>query len=122
VVVVLALAYLAAMFAATHMPTRLPTSMPVRGLDKAVHFVAYAGLAIVLMAAANVFWRTGVRTALGVIIVAAIYGALDEWTQGFVPGRSAELRDWVADVLGAAVGAGLYLAANCILRQRTSRA
>ena len=36
------------------------------------------------------------------------YGATDEWHQSFVPGRSTELADWIADTAGAA-GAPLPL-------------
>lgn len=35
----------------------------------------------------------------------AAFGAADEWHQRFIPGRSTELADWLADSAGAAVGA-----------------
>lgn len=38
------------------------------------------------------------------IIIAAGYGLLDELHQLFVPGRSAEVLDWVADFVGAISG------------------
>ncbi len=40
-----------------------------------------------------------------------LYGALDEWHQGFVPGRTPSVVDWVADVVGVTLGyaAALYL-------------
>jgi VanZ family protein len=38
-------------------------------------------------------------------MIAAAYGAFDEhW---FVPGRSADIRDWFADVSGVLIGIGV---------------
>jgi VanZ family protein len=34
----------------------------------------------------------------------AALGAIDEWHQLAVPGRSADVRDWLADVIGALLG------------------
>ena len=49
---------------------------------------------------------------LGVVVLAltatSLYGASDEWHQAFVPLRNSEIRDWVADTIGGAVGAVLY--------------
>jgi len=38
----------------------------------------------------------------------ALLGALDEWHQRIVPGRSADVFDWVADVVGAWLGVALW--------------
>jgi VanZ family protein len=34
----------------------------------------------------------------------ALFGALDEWHQQFIPGRSMDLFDWLADFSGATIG------------------
>ncbi len=49
--------------------------------------------------------------------VASAFGASDEWHQSFVPGRSAELADWVADTAGAACAAMFYVRWNWYRRQ-----
>lgn len=36
------------------------------------------------------------------MLLASLYGAVDELHQATVPGRSADVADWVADTLGAA--------------------
>jgi VanZ family protein len=41
------------------------------------------------------------------IAFAMAFGAFDEWHQQLIPGRSTELADWVADSIGAAVGASV---------------
>ena len=38
----------------------------------------------------------------------SLFGATDEWHQSFVPGRASEVKDWVADTLGAALAVSLY--------------
>ena len=50
--------------------------------------------------------------------VGALYGATDEWHQGFVRGRSPDWADWLADVVGVAAG---YLAVLLVLAWRARR-
>ena len=38
------------------------------------------------------------------MIIVTFYGMLDEFHQSFIPGRSMEFFDWLADFLGAAAG------------------
>jgi VanZ family protein len=104
----LAAIYLGGMFLLTHVPAS--NSSQAGGADKLVHALLYAGLAVLLCAAVSLFRRPSVAVALGVVLVVAVYGALDEWTQTFVPSRTADFWDWVADVVGAALGvAGFFL-------------
>jgi len=57
------------------------------------------------------------RTWIVTVAAIALFGAADEWHQAFVPGRSSDLRDLVADVSGAAMGAS---AAIVLLRRNQS--
>lgn len=72
--------------------------------DKVVHCVCYAGLA---------FWLSyalSPRHALPwAIVLTMLYGVLDECHQAFVPGRSCELLDWLADASGAVLGTYAYI-------------
>jgi VanZ family protein len=43
-------------------------------------------------------------TAASVVLGVSLLGAVDEWHQSFIPGRSMSLPDWVADTAGATVG------------------
>lgn len=40
------------------------------------------------------------------LIVGALYAVTDEWHQMYVPGRTPDVADWMADVLGLLVGYG----------------
>lgn len=73
-----------------------PGSTPDAGWDDKVgHFLAYA----VTAAAASQGFR---RPLLALLLLAALGGGL-EFVQDLI-GRNADLRDWAADILGAAAG------------------
>ncbi len=89
----------------------LPTQTPsLTGLDKIAHVSVYALLAWL---AARAFATLALKPSAGWVpwaaaIFAALYGLSDELHQSFVPDRSAEAWDLVADAIGAAIGALLY--------------
>jgi len=82
----------------------VPT-VPVDYFDKVEHFSAYALLAFL---ACRAFAATGMDARWGVVL-ASFYGLSDELHQAFVPGRSSDLFDWVADTTGAVAALFLYL-------------
>jgi VanZ family protein len=70
--------------------------------DKGIHFVEYGGLSLSVSFAVYRTWPgRGIRAALSAILITASLGLLDEFHQAFVPTRSADLLDLVADALGA---------------------
>ncbi|HEX9252368.1 MAG TPA: VanZ family protein [Ignavibacteriaceae bacterium] len=86
--------------------TSLPSSMAINMdvSDKIEHFGAYGLLGVFLYL--NLFLQEKFALlkkypATFTVIIASIYGLLDELHQLFVPGRSAELLDWLADFLGS---------------------
>lgn len=77
--------------------------------DKLLHGVEYGGLAV-LLARGFAGERLSARATLSLgAIVASAYAASDELHQWFVPGRFADVRDWIADTIGAILGASLYV-------------
>ncbi len=80
-------------------------SPPAHLTDKHVHLLVYAGLAVVLVRAMSGGRWAGVTpaTTLQAAMMAIAYGAIDEWHQSFVPGRHADARDVIADVVGVAL-------------------
>ena len=82
------------------------------------HGTAYAGLALVaLRALAGGRLRSvGTASLVGAWVIATLYGLTDEFHQSFVPGRTADPRDLLADGVGAALGLGLVRAWSIIKR------
>lgn len=104
--------YAAGIFLASSLPK--PPPLPsVAGADKGLHFAAYAGLAILCTRAFRRRWPGLSPWGLGnlSLLSVALYGLFDELHQAFVPGRTADPWDWLADTLGAAVGTLAYLLA-----------
>lgn len=86
--------------------------------DKLLHLLEYAALGALLVPG---FRLAGLRPGpalLAAAVLASLYGATDEFHQWFVPGRTADVRDWVADTLGGALGAA---AATGVLALRRPR-
>jgi len=108
--------HLATAFYLSSQPNPLP-ELTSRFWDKGLHFVEYGTLGALLVFALR---RSGAgpRAALLLAVAgASVYGASDEVHQAFVPGRSCDVLDWLADSLGGAVGASLLA-----LALRASRA
>ena len=87
--------------------------------DKLHHFVEYVAFGALLA------WglaRAGLAISSGgvwAVVLGSAYGLTDEVHQAFVPNRSADPRDWVADTVGALVGA---VVVALILRRRGAQA
>ena len=81
-------------------PLQAPPPAP-EGSDKLVHFVAFAALAFPLA-------RTGRFGLLSVFIGASAFGGIIELIQPSF-NRSADINDWVADVVGVVLGIGCGL-------------
>lgn len=54
----------------------------------------------------------GRRCVWSAMWMASLYGASDEWHQGFIVGRDAAVGDWVADTVGAVLMAALLIAVS----------
>jgi VanZ family protein len=77
--------------------------------DKPLHGAAYAGMAILVLRALAGAELAGVTggTSLSTMVLATLYGASDEAHQFFVPGRTCDWHDLLADAVGAATGVAL---------------
>jgi VanZ family protein len=103
---VLALAYMVLIFVLSSRPPPRPVQELGIG-DRWLHLVEYAVLGA-LYAAVAAAW-TGSRAVRVLVpipaLLAALYGASDEWHQSFVPGRDASWLDLGMDAVGAWLGA-----------------
>ena len=91
--------------------------------DKVTHFFEYALLGLLLIRAlkkeyfsrhkdgipalSGKFNLTGLK--LIALLIAAAYGASDEFHQGFIIGRKADFYDWLVDLYGSAFGSFFLL-------------
>src|SRR2546423_11710921 len=88
-------------------PPMPPMAFPLR--DKIGHAVLYAGLAWLVARALWLHSRSLPKTLALAILLVSAYGASDEFHQQFVPYRTCDVMDWLADTIGAAIPlAGFY--------------
>lgn len=88
--------------------TSLPSGMAITTdiSDKVNHFGAYGLLSVFLYL--NLHFQNKLKLfskypGIFTLLIASTYGLLDEIHQMFVPGRSAEFLDWVADFSGSLI-------------------
>jgi VanZ family protein len=91
-------------FSLTSLP-RQSFNLPFRMSDKAAHLGFYC-----VMGFLCALWRResgfpAVRAILYTVLFASLAGGVDEVHQLWIPGRSMELLDWMADTLGGGIGA-----------------
>ena len=96
-----ALSWALLIFMLSHQTGSNLPSLEIPGADKFVHFALYIILCLLLYLG---FRRernyTPARAVLYAFFVAAIYGAIDEIHQHYVPERVTSVVDWMADVAG----------------------
>jgi VanZ family protein len=85
----------------------LPLPKGILGWDKLQHLLAFWALGVAAgFWVYPAFWhRRPVFSLLLTALVVSGYGAIDEFHQYFVPGRDCNVWDWIADTLGAFLGA-----------------
>jgi VanZ family protein len=107
--------YMAGIFFASSLSA---PAIPSSASDVSLHAAAYFGLTLlVIRALAGNRW-SGVTaiTLAAAWAIAVAYGVTDEWHQSFVPNRDADLRDVVADGIGASL-ASVIVGAWGIIRR-----
>ncbi len=110
----LALGWMAVLFWLSSQPA-IDAPLLFPGQDKLFHAGVYGLLAAALLGAQPAGRRGyGRRQAWLAAALASLYGITDEVHQAFVPGRSADVWDWVADTAGAALAAWLLARASAL--------
>jgi VanZ family protein len=93
------------LFLATTLPVQSVPSIAIG--DKINHLAAYFVLSCLLYLTL-IYQRKSEylfnNAAFATIVITSVYGALDEIHQIFIPGRFAEVLDWLADAAGAILG------------------
>ena len=75
--------------------------------DKLLHFLIFGLLATVILRTRKLN-QLRTRDLIISVITVSFYGCFDEIRQSFTPGRSVEIRDWIADTVGAITAVSLY--------------
>ena len=93
--------------AQSHPEDQLPSFLLKDVSDKVLHAVEYGILGLLCYRAFR--WAAGPAVArqavVLAIVTASVYGITDEVHQFFVPFRESSWLDWLADTIGAAIGA-----------------
>lgn len=92
-------AYVGLIFSLSSLRNTGPSLFP--NMDKVEHLGEY-GLFGLLLGRAFRFTVGGTRGlwwAVGTVLVGSAVGAMDEFYQSFVPGRTSDVRDWLTDSL-----------------------
>jgi len=93
--------------AQSHPEDDLPSFLFKEVSDKVLHAVEYGILAVLCYRAFR--WAAGPALARQAVVLAiltaSVYGITDEVHQFFVPFRESSWQDWLADTIGAAIGA-----------------
>lgn len=88
--------------------------------DKGLHLVEYLVLGFLVTHASLRTWPDRARTRIAAValLVTCAWGILDEIHQAFVPGRSSDLVDVVADLIGALIGSTARLGLSALKAAR----
>lgn len=81
------------------LPIEQAGAEPFPFFDKIMHFLEYMVFGLLILQASK---PSSKRWLLACLAAGALYGALDEVHQSFVPNRDSEFLDFVADSLGVA--------------------
>ncbi|MDR2258292.1 MAG: VanZ family protein [Treponema sp.] len=101
----------------------LPKPKGIFGFDKLQHLLAFAVLsgAVCLWVSREKWNIRGLFFMLIAASVSSAYGLVDEVHQYFVPGRNCNIGDWIADTLGAVIGAAAFVGIMAAINRRLSK-
>ncbi len=88
----------------------VPQTVP--SVDLGVHSVLYGGLGWLWVRAVWYSWPTkqaGTNVVASAMVFTMLCGLSDEWNQVYVPARTADIRDVIADTLGGTLGGWGYV-------------
>lgn len=111
---ILLIVYWILLFTGTHLPGSALKSL--RFNDKLLHCVAFAGLAFLLAWALPKQLLGRLPSMLLAVIITMTYAVVDEWTQAFVPNRTPDVKDFLADCVGMILGFTAYLILRTIIK------
>lgn len=113
----LAVVYFLLLAIGTHLPVPPETIEVLDYWDKLVHFSGYAMLTIVVLSGWELtIGQLQAKHYFAVWLAGTLYGIFDETTQTYV-GRTCDMNDWAADVLGIVVGLVAFRLLSALVRR-----
>jgi len=112
---IMLLVYWILLFLGTHLPS-IDVGVAAPHHDKFLHVTAFTGLAVLLSWFVLGLKPVTKRSCFIILAVLLSYGAFDELTQLEVTGRTTDIWDFCADVLGSVLGLSCYLTATTVVR------
>ena len=108
---ILLLLYWPAIFVLTHIFLPQSVLLQMKASDKALHFLVYFILAVLLWFSISIDKKASLRSKKFwlVFLLLVIYAAADEWLQGVFAGRTRDFMDFVWNVCGVAAGLVIVL-------------
>jgi VanZ family protein len=92
----------------THPPSPGP-QFPLK--DKVGHWMLYCVFGWLISRALRGLYKLSLpKTFVLAILIGSAYGVTDEFHQRFVPNRTCDVMDWLADTLGASAAAAAFYA------------
>ena len=88
-------------------PPKMDKVLPMA--DKAVHWTLFSVQCWLIARALGPKLSLPATVVLAIVLASA-YGATDEFHQRYVPNRTCDFMDWVADTLGASAAAAAFYA------------
>jgi uncharacterized protein YfiM (DUF2279 family) len=107
--VLLVVGYVLLIFTVSSIPSLTAPGPDFVPKDKIAHLVEYSILGALLFRGFGSVSRSRLAMFGFIVVVGASIGALDEIYQSFVPGRMMSIYDWCADLIGTALGSGLFI-------------
>ena len=95
-------------FILSHQPGGSFSLPKISNIDKVLHCLLYAvlGLASLWALSSQFRQQRPVLAGVGVVLFCLLYGISDEFHQSFIPGRSCDVFDVLADAYGGVLAAG----------------
>lgn len=117
---ILVVAYLVLIFGVSSIPQASLSHTCIRVSDKVAHAAEYAGFGLLLMFALRGSIRRAPRWTLmlGVVVLGAAVGVLDEVYQLTVPGREGDILDWLADIFGVVLGIAVAVGLDTMIAKK----
>lgn len=102
--------YAVAIISVSSIPDLSGPELPIVPFDKSAHLVEYCGFGLLtLRAIVHLLQKHRLSSAylISIFVVACMAG-FDEWYQSFIPGRSSDFRDFLADFAGGLLAVVIF--------------